>query len=336
MVNLIGKRSSLLLAWSTYRFIERPIRFGTSPIGKRITPLIATMVATCLVGIAADRTDGLPVRFPQPIRGFMLTGSETSIHWRRGTCLLLLQPASEFAPECAGNGRRPLLLIWGDSYAAALYPGLLHFADDRGYGVAQYTASACPPLIGFTLPERPFCKSINDDVLRRIAQLHPDVVILDATWGHAEETLRQDLPRTVAQLKAMNIPKIVLIGPPPGWLGAGLPVNVLDYYRATHSVLPARTFYRSNDDWTRDRDAMLAAFSRELGIQYISVRNVFCNDGGCLARIGPNGSELTAIDPGHLTVAAAVFLAAQTLDDILDTGAPPLTPRPPAFPDRNG
>jgi hypothetical protein len=100
-------------------------------------------------------------------------------------------------------------------------------------------------------------------------------VILDAAWGHAEETLRQDLPRTIAQLKAMNIPKIVLMGPPPGWLGAGLPVNVLDYYRATHSVLPARTFYRSNNDWTRDRDAMLAAFSRELGIQYISVRNVF-------------------------------------------------------------
>ena len=96
---------SLLLAWSTYRFIERPIRFGTFPIGKRITPLIAAMVATCLVGIAADSTRGLPIRFPQPIRGFMLTGSETSIHWRRGTCLLLLQPASEFAPECAGNGR---------------------------------------------------------------------------------------------------------------------------------------------------------------------------------------------------------------------------------------
>ena len=216
-----------------------------------------------------------------------------------------------------------MLLIWGDSYGGALYPGLLHFADDRGYGVAQYTASACPPLIGFTLPERPFCKSINDDVLGRIGQLHPEIVILDATWGHAEETLRQDLPRTVSRLQAMSIGKIVLMGPPPSWQGAGLPANVLDYYRETRPVLPVQTFYRSNDDWTRGRDAMLAALSCELGIRYISVRNVFCNDGGCLARIGPNDSELTAIDPGHLTVPASIFLASQTLDDILNAGAPP-------------
>jgi hypothetical protein len=253
----------------------------------------------------------------------MLSGSETTMHWRRGRCLLLLQPASEFGAECAGEGRHPLVLIWGDSYGAALYPGLLHFSRERGYDVAEYTASACPPLIGYTLPERPFCSSINDDVVARIGRLRPDVVILDSTWGHAEQILRDDLPRTVSQLKALNVPKIVLMGPPPGWQGAGLPATVLNYYKETGAVLPARTFYHSTDAWTRERDALLQQLSRELGIDYISVRNVFCNDAGCLTRIGPNDSELTAFDPGHLTVPGAIFLTARTIDSILGTNGWP-------------
>jgi hypothetical protein len=317
---------SLLLAWLTYCFIERPIRFGSSAMWLRATPLLAGMAATGLLGILADSTRGLPLRFPQPIRGFMLSGSETWMHWRRGSCLLLLQPASEFGPDCAGSGRHPLLLIWGDSYGAALYPGLAHVSRERDYDVAQYTASACPPLIGYTLAERPFCKSINDDVLTRIGRLRPDVVILDSTWGHAEQILRDDLHRTVSQLRALNVPRIVVLGPPPGWQGAGLPATVLDYYRQTGAVLPARTFYRSTDAWVRERDTLLQQLSRDLGIHYISIRNIFCNDSGCLSRIGPNDSELTAFDPGHLTVPGAIFLASQTIDGILGSDASPTIP----------
>ncbi|MGJ4962396.1 acyltransferase family protein [Bradyrhizobium sp. HKCCYLRH3061] len=308
---------SVLLAWLTYRFIELPIRFGTAPVARRVGALLAAMVVMVPVGVAATSTRGLPMRFAPEIRDFMLSGSETSAHWRRGRCLLLLQPASEFGADCAGQGRRPLLLIWGDSYGAALYPGLLHFAGERGYDVAQYTASACPPLIGYTLEARPFCKSINDDVAVRIGQLRPDVVILDATWGHAEAVLRRDLPRTVAQLRAGGISRIVLMGPPPGWQGAGLSRNVLDYYRQSGQVLPERTFFRSNDEWTRGRDALFRELTRELGIDYVSVRDVFCNDEGCLSRIGPGGSQLTAFDPGHLTVPGSIFLARQTLDRLL-------------------
>ncbi|MGJ5243110.1 acyltransferase family protein, partial [Bradyrhizobium oligotrophicum] len=314
---------SAVLAWLTYRFIERPIRFGAVPLGWRVGPLLAGMAALIPLGVAATSTHGLPIRFAPEIRGFMLSGTETSSHWRRGRCLLLLQPASAFGADCAGQGGRPLLLIWGDSYGAALYPGLLHFSKPRGYDVAQYTASACPPLIGYTLEARPFCKSINDDVVLRIGRLRPDVVILDATWGHAEAVLREGLPRTVAQLRANGIARIVLMGPPPSWEGVGLSHNVLDYYRQTGSVLPERTLFRSNDAWTRGRDALFRELTRELGIDYISVRDVFCNDEGCLSRIGPGGSQLTAFDPGHLTVPGAIFLVDHTLDDLLRPAGQP-------------
>ncbi|TWB93051.1 hypothetical protein FBZ93_11190 [Bradyrhizobium macuxiense] len=313
---------SALLAWLTYRFIEQPIRFGAAAIRWKVAPLAAAMAATGLIGIAAVNTRGLPARFPQPIRNFMLSGTETESHWRCAVCLLMRQPASEFAPECAGHGGRPLLLIWGDSYGAALYPGLLHFSAERGYDVAQYTASACPPLIGYSPSERPYCKSIDDDVLLRINRLRPDVVILDATWGQTETVLREGLRRTVALLKAMNITNIVIIGPPPSWQGGGLSQNILYYYRETQQVLPVRTFHGSTDAWTQQRDALLHELSRKLGVRYISVRDVFCNESGCLSRTGPNDSELTAFDSGHLTVPGATFLAARTMDDLLDTIVP--------------
>jgi hypothetical protein len=42
------------------------------------------------------------------------------------------------------------------------------------------------------------------------------------------------------------------------------------------------------------------------------------NLNGCLARIGPNGSVLTAFDTGHLTHAGSIFLAGQVINRILD------------------
>jgi SGNH domain (fused to AT3 domains) len=117
----------------------------------------------------------------------------------------------------------------------------------------------------------------------------------------------------------LNIKKIVLLGPPATWLGDGLVANILDYYyqHAFH-VIPARTKFRSNDAWTRHVDAWLRMHAEELGITYISVRNLMCNDDGCLARIGENDSDVTAFDWGHLTKAGSIFVVGSILDQLLD------------------
>ncbi len=315
--------ASVILAWLTYRYIERPIRFGQRNVAYKVGALLGCMAALGIAGLMVDRTNGLPDRIPESIRGFMLTGDETAIYWRRGKCLLLPeQTAADFAPECAGQGRHPLVVIWGDSYGAALYPGLNHFAADRGFDIAEYTASACPPLLDYVRPERPGCKGANDFVVKRLAQLKPEVVIFYSNWGYSEDIIRDGLPKTVARLKAIGIPKIVLLGPPASWLGEGLPAVLLAYYFQTHTVLPARTWYRSNDGWTRAMDQFLGAQAKSLDIQYISARQIMCNDDGCLARIGENAAELTAYDNGHLTVPGAVFVSEHLLEKL-----PQLSPK---------
>ena len=245
----------------------------------------------------------------------MLDGSETARFWRSEKCLLKPdQSASEFSPDCAGTGRHPLILVWGDSYAASLYPGLAHFGAERGFEVAEFTASACPPLLGFVHPERRFCKGANDFVIQKVAELKPDLVLFYSTWSYSPDALRDGLDKTVSALKALNVPRIALLGPPATWLGDSLPANILDYYFRTHTVLPARTKFRSNDNWTRALDEFLEAQAQRVGIQYISARRMMCNDDGCLARIGADGADLTAYDSGHLTNPGSVFIARQTLE----------------------
>jgi peptidoglycan/LPS O-acetylase OafA/YrhL len=314
--------ASGVLAWLTFQYIERPIRYAKSRSRTKIAVLVAGMVGVGAIGLIADKTDGLPLRIPEEIRGYMLTGAETSAYWRRGQCLLLPdQAASDFADECSGSGRRPLLFVWGDSYGAALYAGLNQLSGQRGYSVAEYTASACPPLIGYVHVERRFCKPINDFVIRKIADLKPDVVILHSTWSYGASDLQAGLQESVQQLRKLGIKKIVLLGPVASWKGDGLSANVLDYFfeGGYHSVIPARTKYRSNDEWTRALEEFLQKRAQELDIQYISARKIMCNDEGCLARIGDNGTSLTAFDGGHLTLPGSIFVSDAILDQLLDS-----------------
>ncbi|SMX57195.1 putative acyltransferase, group 3; O-antigen acetylase; membrane protein [Bradyrhizobium sp. ORS 285] len=315
MVAIIA--ASLVLAWATYHFIERPIRFGWRLARLKVGGLLGGMIALGIVGVVADRTNGLPVRIPADLRGFMLTGEETSVHWRRGKCLLLPdQSAADFASECAGDGRHPLIVVWGDSFGSSLYPGLAHFKAERGFEVAEFTASACPPLLDYVQPDRSHCRGANDFVAERLASLKPELVILYSTWSYSAEDLRKGLELTVARLRNIGVPKVILLGPPATWLGDGLVSNLLDYYFQTHSLLPVRTFYRSNDNWTRALEEFLEGQAKALGIQYVSTRKIMCNNDGCLARIGKDGADLTSYDIGHLTYPGSIFVARQVLDAI--------------------
>jgi len=308
---------SFLLAGCTYYLIERPIRFNKT---HKIAPLVGSMILLGCLGLFVTFTEGLPSRMPPSIRPFMLTGEETSIHWRRGQCLLLPeQSAAAFSPTCTDQtGPKPLIFVWGDSYAAAFYAGLNNLKKTEGYRVAEYTASACPPLLGFVHTQRRFCKGINDRVLQEAAAAKPDIVILHSTWRYAPTVMAEGLRATVAALRALNIHRIILLGPVPTWLGDSLAQNVFDYYLSNHKqVIPARTQYRLNAQSDEALDLELKAQAALLGIEYLAPRQIMCNSEGCLARIGQNGNELSAFDTGHMTLAGATYLVHAFLPKIL-------------------
>jgi hypothetical protein len=46
-----------------------------------------------------------------------------------------------------------------------------------------------------------------------------------------------------------------------------------------------------------------------MGATYFSAYKVFCNDDGCLTRLGDSASDVTAVDEAHLSPIGSKFLA---------------------------
>ncbi len=309
---------SMLLAWLTYRFVERPIRFGKLVVETTKIPVVlcSLLLATALAGGYTYLQGGFESRFPKFIQEILKNQPWLHEGWRLKTCILEQgQPSTEFADNCVDKNKRPLVFLWGDSHAAALYPGLKHLQNSAAYffGVAQRTGAVCPPLLN---DARPWCNEINSASFKLLQELKPEIVMMYAYWAYGLDgkgglgglyNLKQ-LDATVAALREAGVKKIILMGPTPYWNNS-LPHNIVENWKKGNPLTkpPLRLSYG-----TFGLDARLPLFNQQmkdmaqtLSITYIDGLDYFCNKDGCLTRDSEDGIKVTSIDYGHLTVDAA-------------------------------
>ena len=299
---------SFALAWLTYRFVEIPFRFGR-PIRLRIAALCSGMALVALAGGVIVEGHGFDFRLPPEIRGMTEVRTDLS-KWRFHQCLLDLSHEMSFADSCVDRNRRPLILIWGDSTAGALLPGLRKAQETHDFGIAQFTSSSCVPALNTDVAGVPNCRAINDKVLALARELKPDVVLLHSTWGGSLDGVAE----TVKALKQQTSARIIVLGAVPWWK-RGLPNEVLRYFMLHHGLIPERSD-RAEADFS---DARLREKLVPLGAEFISVRDTMCNSDGCLARIGDTAKDLSANDQVHLTEKASIFLIQSIIDQVLHT-----------------
>jgi hypothetical protein len=212
--------------------------------------------------------------------------------------MLLDSDADGFAKDCA-EARRPLVLVWGDSTASALIPGFRALQGNRDFGLAQYTVSSCKPYFVKIESTSDLCIERNRKISDTVRALAPDAVVLHALWDPNDTT--EMMKPTIDALRAAHIARIIILGPVPVWRG-GLPAAVAAYYRLKRRIIPERTFEAVDP---ANGDDNLRHIAAELGVTYISARDILCNGDGCLARIG---NALTASDTLHLTGTGAEYL----------------------------
>jgi hypothetical protein len=306
--------TSVVLAWLTYLLVERPIRFGHSR-GRRITALAAAMAGVAGLGSTVWAMGGFDIRFPAEVRpllaGFLDPARIFHSQWRVNDCFITPTSSNwRFADICAGEGRQPLVLLWGSSAAAALYPGLRSVQEEYGFGLAQYTASRCDPVLGMRDGQPPYCQPINQFVIRKIDELKPDIILMHATWDTYSVTF---LDATMGELRKHTAARIILVGREPVWgfdSPDGLP-GVYTQYARTHPgspILPERAQSRIMNE-EQIYETATREKAQSLGLEYFSVRDVLCDQTGCLTRVGDLPDGATTFDQFHLSLAASRHVA---------------------------
>jgi peptidoglycan/LPS O-acetylase OafA/YrhL len=296
---------AILLAWLTYRFVEDPVRRGAHGMVKTFA-LAGSMAALVALSLLSYQRQGFPARFPKIVEELADFNFDYGKYWREGTYFL---DAGQDETTFRTNGlvvasAKPSLYLWGDSHAAALYPGMMACLGDR-YTIVQRTGAAMPPLLDDDSRElRLYTRRINSFVLDAIGREHPACVVLAANWcACAWEKVEE----TISKLKAAEVGHIVLVGPEPQW-NTSLPQQLTSYVRSHRREPVPRRLKTGFSNEPMRIDALMEALCRRDGVQYISPCRIFWSEEGFLVRTGDTADSLVAFDYGHLTAAGSVYL----------------------------
>jgi len=297
---------SIVLAWLTYRLIETPLRFGTHGYAK-VATLLISMTTVGALGLLCYMQGGFNFRFPKVVQDLTAFSYRFQEPYQDRSCFLQPdQDVSAFA-ACPSSptqlGRRSIFL-WGDSYAAHLYPGYKAvFGPD--FNIIQRSASSCAPILGYLSAN---CRAINDHILDLIAAEKPYKVVLAASWNSYD--WRNKLAPTIARIRKIGVRHIDLIGPVPQWTDK-LPTLLYNSFRAdpVHRV-PTRMTSGLNTN-IFELDPLMRQFADEMGINYISVMAILCDRDGCLTRLGDTSDSLLQWDSGHLTTQGSRYLVSR-------------------------
>jgi peptidoglycan/LPS O-acetylase OafA/YrhL len=290
---------SVGLAFATYYFVELPIRRRKDWVPR----LAFGLVAIGGVGIATVAASGFDIRFPPEIRDIAAIEPEDN-SGLRSQCFQ--ETATQYSDDCIEKGDKPLLFLWGDSTAASLSAGMQKMATGSGFRLAHFAAAGCAPVLGAGVNVR--CDAANENIFEHLQSAHPDIVLMHAQWVGINPAL---LRKTIGQLVALRIPRIVILGPAPEWKRT-LPHSLINYYRF-HHVIPERLASGASGP---AGDLRIQALSREAGVEYISAWHLLCNAEGCLTRTGPTAGDVVATDIVHLSEAGSGFLAAAVMREL--------------------
>ena len=320
-VRIAAVLAAILLATLTWRFIERPLRFGGNGKAKAIALAVTVAILGC-AGYATYRMGGLPARAVAPLHLSSQLGWGGEQNVRDDLCKQRFFTDDFQAEFCriTPNQPDPAIMLLGDSMAWHFFHGLDKFAQQHGAGVLALNHGRCAAFLGFTTAQRDDdrCRQVTEKALA-LARDTPAVktVLLasypywpgkeyadflhgappehsDAAYAHV---IQDNLRRTISALLAQG-KHIVFILP-----NAGL----LDFHPrdclARRIFPPAKTvcadtrahFLLGYDRFRAAVEPVLAEFPQ---VRVFDLSAVLCDEAQC--QIIRN-NKLLLRDPGHLS-----------------------------------
>lgn len=178
-----------LLAWASWRFVERPFRRKDGVGRARIALPLALVGAAVLAGAGGWfwLSGGAPSRLPQARDPLLLamTRADPPPRAEGGDCR---PDADGLADPCRlVGGEGPVVALYGDSHAQALLPAYRQLAQGGEVALDFGGAAGCPPLLGGYvlagngLPED--CARLAQRQLAQARRDRPAVVWLVGRWS---------------------------------------------------------------------------------------------------------------------------------------------------------
>lgn len=260
---------ALAMAVLSWRFVERPFRdprrFSRRAIFIMAAGAMGALACAALVPIftlAGHATAGLDPR---------LAAVEAM---RRGPCHLdSEQTFADWAGpvRCGAGAGRPRILLWGDSHAGHLMPGIRDIAaGGSAMQVVQVSKTSCPPVLGLELPYGPNCAQFNLDVAVMLAREHFDQVILAANWEEYPLVGRVNLLQdTINFLRSRGMRVTVVTQSPRFYFDDPAA------YEARYGLIVAGI---------KPRTAITASFGQLQGADLFDPEAAICRDGQCPIR----------------------------------------------------
>lgn len=309
---------SIPLAWLTYRLVERPIRFGTHRTAA-VRAVFSGMVATAVLGLfspsflrpslsAAQSAQMMQLSKVSAVRHDLRTiyGERSCMKWSKD------QTVDMFLENGCVDVKHPewpTAFLIGDSLSGSLAEGLRPLMAARNLNMLQVSTGWCEPTM--TDKTDLTCPAINKMVVEKIGAIHPDVVVLTSNWLVASVPTYYvgadywaDLTSYLATLRHAGAKKVFVVGMVPTWRGS-LPSVLTRRFVMRDRPIPTRTFEGVEPE-SLAIDAHMRSLKLPDGVTYLSVKDVLCNESGCLTMVGPNlESDLTVWDYGHMMPNAA-------------------------------
>jgi len=305
--------ASIGLAWLTYQFIERPIRFNASYRTHKNIALIFLMVLVGYLGYNCFDRKGIAFRhkfFMKEISGYTF---DKVVEQRQRTCFLMDigDDVNNFSTQCIHQDRPYKLVLWGDSHGGSIYPGFSALEKENPkIAVTQFTAAGCGGLIP-TDEQGSFCKRANEVALKEILKLKPNLVVIYKAW---HPSYFAQIAPTVEILKKEKI-QVLIVGPTPRWKD-DLPKVVYRYWKE-HKELPPAYFGESLESDIQKMDVDLRKVANQNHVLYYSAYDRLCNADGCLTRVPDTDNALVTLDEDHITPAAGRYIVKGLNQDIL-------------------
>ena len=243
---------SVLLAWVTTRFFERPWR-QAGRAAQKVLALGILMAALAAAAVIVSAHLGYPERQIIKSSGELASANNREMRLAPPSC-----PGDESLPETlrAGcivhlnPGAKKRVVVWGDSHAEIWRLPLVSFANTHNVELIVLSFPGCPPLAGVRRSDfagaTAHCVSseASTQVMRDVISLRPDAVVMvarwplyahgwmrngrlyhpthflttdpfgDATEATSERALASQIPVTVSALRSGQIPVLVIFPPP--------------------------------------------------------------------------------------------------------------------------